>query len=179
MAVPAFGLAARALGSGGRRPLGRAVREATSHAGAGGRIFLGSLLLLAWDLTLDPAMSEATRYWVWGEAGPYYGMPWMNLFGWYVTGVVLMAVLEWLGARSWLSGGSTGWLAAFYGANLILPLGMTLAAGMWGAAVATAMVLGGVVVWASLRSRPRSGTRSVDPEPGLAGGATPGAEVAR
>lgn len=176
MAVPAYGLAARALGFGGRRPLGRAVREATSHAGAGGRIFLGSLLLLAWDLTLDPAMSGATRYWVWGEAGPYYGMPWMNLFGWYVTGVVLMAVLEWSGARSWLSG-STGWLMAFYGANLILPLGMTLAAGMWGAAVAMAVVLGGVVVWASLRSRTR-GSRSVEADPEAARGARSGAEVA-
>ena len=164
MAVPAYGLAARALG-GASDPLGRAAAEASSHRGAFGRIVLGSLLLLAWDLTLDPAMSEVTRYWVWGEPGPYYGMPLMNLFGWYVTGVVLMAVLEWMGARSWLGPGSTGWLMAFYGANLILPLGMTVAAGMWGAAVATALVLGGVVVWASLRSRSPSGTESASEGP--------------
>ncbi|MFO7893940.1 MAG: carotenoid biosynthesis protein [Longimicrobiales bacterium] len=170
MAVPAYGLAARALDAGRRAPLGRAVSEAVGSGGALGRIVLGSLLLLAWDLTLDPAMSEVTRYWVWGEPGPYYGMPLMNLFGWYVTGVVLMAVLEWLGARSWLGAGgravhrtdATGWLAAFYGANLILPLGMTLVAGMWGAAVATALVLGGVAVWASLRSRTPSGTQPVE-----------------
>jgi uncharacterized membrane protein len=137
MAVPAYGLAARAVGAD--RPAGR--------------VFLGSLLLLAWDLTLDPAMSEVTRYWVWGESGPYYGMPLMNLVGWYVTGVVLMLALEWLGARSWLAGVTARWQAAFYAANLILPLGMTLAAGFWGAAVATALVLGGVVGWASLRSR--------------------------
>ena len=56
------------------------------------------LLLLAWDLALDPAMSYATRYWIWGDEGPYYGMPWLNLFGWYVTGVVLMAVLSLLPA---------------------------------------------------------------------------------
>ncbi len=165
MAVPAYGLAARALRRG--TPLARAAVEATGHAGAFGRILLGSLLLLAWDLTLDPAMSEVTRYWVWGEPGPYYGMPLMNLFGWYVTGVVLMVVLEWMGARGWLAEAASGagrlsvtwWLAIFYGANLILPLGMTVVAGMWGAAVATAMVLGGVVVWASLRSRTPSGTR--------------------
>ena len=168
MAVPAYGLAARALERPGGGPLARAASEASSHEGAAGRIVLGSLLLLAWDLTLDPAMSEVTRYWVWGEPGPYYGMPLMNLFGWYVTGVVLMVVLEWMGARSWLAGrsregyrqgpgsgrsGTTAWLMAFYGANLILPLGMTLAAGMWGAAVATVLVLGGVGMWASLRSR--------------------------
>ena len=114
---------------------------------------MGSLLLLAWDLTLDPAMSEATRYWVWGEPGPYYGMPLMNLVGWYVTGVALMVALEKLGAREWLRRVSAGWQAAFYGANVILPLGMSVVAGLWGAAVAMACVLGGVVVMASLRSR--------------------------
>lgn len=175
MAVPAYGLAVRALrGPRGSGLLGRAAREATRHSGAAGRIVLGSLLLLAWDLALDPAMSEVTRYWVWGEPGPYYGMPLMNLLGWYVTGVVLMAALEWMGARSWLGGGSAGWLMAFYGANLILPLGMTLTAGMWGAAVATAVVLGGVAVWASLRSR-SPGSRSV--EPGVEGGTPPRAGV--
>ncbi len=179
MAVPAYGLAARALdGSPRSAPLGRAASEASSHRGALGRIVLGSLLLLAWDLTLDPAMSEVTRYWVWGEPGPYYGMPLMNLFGWYVTGVVLMVVLEWTGARSWLGEGSTPWLAAFYGANLILPLGMTLVAGMWGAAVATALVLGGVVVWASLRSRSLRGTRAGEPDVDSRHDVEPGVEVA-
>ena len=182
MAIPAYGLADRALRSGGRGPLARAAWEAVSRAGALGRIVLGSLLLLAWDLTLDPAMSEVTRYWVWGEPGPYYGMPLMNLFGWYVTGVVLMVVLEWLGAREWLSEAAarrdgrldvTLWLAVFYGANLILPLGMTMVAGMWGAVVATALVLGGVVVWASLRSRSHAGT-----QPAEAGAGEAGVEVA-
>jgi uncharacterized membrane protein len=148
MAVPAYALAARALGGDERS-------ESSGRSGVLGRVLLGSLLLLAWDLTLDPAMSEATPYWVWGEVGPYYGMPLMNLVGWYVTGVVLMAALEWLGARRWLGEVSTGWSAAFYGANLLLPLGMTLAAGFWGAAVATVVVLGGVGVWVSVSSRSR------------------------
>ena len=179
MAVPAYGLAARAL-DGARRsgPLGRAAEEASSHRGALGRIVLGSLLLLAWDLSLDPAMSEVVRYWVWGEPGPYYGMPLMNLFGWYVTGVVLMVVLEWMGGRSWLDEGSTGWLMAFYGANLILPLGMTIVAGMWGAVVATALVLDGVVVWASLRSRTPAGPRAEEPEAGARRQAPSGAGIA-
>lgn len=178
MAVPAYGLAARAVdgwrdggvGSGREaRRRGRAAADATGWRDAAGRILVGSLLLLAWDLTLDPAMSEVTRYWVWGEPGPYYGMPLMNLVGWYVTGVALMLALEWFGARSWLRGISTGWQAAFFGANLILPLGMTLAAGLWGAALAMASVLGGVVGWASLRSHDH-----VAREPAL-----PGAEVVR
>src|SRR5688500_17509026 len=76
MAIPSYALALAALPGRVRLP---------------GRILLGSLLLLSWDLTLDPAMSHATAYWVWGEPGAYYGMPWLNLFGWYVTGVALMS----------------------------------------------------------------------------------------
>ena len=166
MAVPAYALAAWVLGRRAGVGGGASGVEASGGGlrGASSRILLGSLLLLAWDLSLDPAMSEVVRYWVWGERGPYYGMPLMNLVGWYVTGVVLMTALEALGARGWLRGLSPGWAAAFYGANLILPLGMSVAAGLWGAAVATAMVLGGVVVWASSRSRARAAAWSPDAE---------------
>ncbi len=162
MAVPAYGLATWLWERGraqGAAPSGRGPAGGSAAA----RIFVGSLLLLAWDLTLDPAMSEVTRYWVWGEPGPYYGMPLMNLVGWYVTGVALMVALEKLGAREWLEEVSARWQAAFYGANVILPLGMSVAAGLWGAAVAMAMVLGGVVVVASLRSRFRSVGREPAP----------------
>ena len=154
MAVPSYGLAARVVSSrGGGSRAGFYVGDGGSAAT---RIFLGSLLLLAWDLVLDPAMSEATPYWVWAEPGPYYGMPLQNLFGWYVTGVALMAGLEWLRAREWVVEMRPGWLAAFYAVNLALPVGMAVAAGMVGAAVATALLLGGVVVGASLRSRSHS-----------------------
>jgi uncharacterized membrane protein len=144
MAVPSYALARAALD----RP-----DQAARSGGWAGRIAMGSLLLLAWDLSLDPAMSEATPYWVWGEAGPYYGMPLMNLVGWYVTGVVLMGALEWLGGRSWIPALSVKWLAVFYGANLLVSVGMSVAGGLWGAAVATVVLLGGVVVWTSSRSR--------------------------
>ena len=164
MAVPAYALAAWALARRAGAGVGPGAVGGGGLRSAGSRILLGSLLLLAWDLALDPAMSEVVRYWVWGERGPYYGMPLMNLVGWYVTGLVLMTALEALGARWWLRGLSPGWAAAFYGANLILPLGMCVAAGLWGAAVATALVLGGVVVWASSRSRDRAGAWSPDAE---------------
>jgi putative membrane protein len=56
------------------------------------RVGVASAALLAWDLALDPAMSFVTRYWSWATPGAYYGMPWSNLFGWFLTGVVLMGV---------------------------------------------------------------------------------------
>ena len=154
MAVPSYGLASRLVGGGPGAPEG----------GGGvvvGRVLLGSLLLLAWDLSLDPAMSEVTRYWVWAEAGPYYGMPLMNLVGWYVTGLALMGALEALRSRRWVDALPTRWLGAYYAANLLLPLGMSLAAGLWGVAVATGVVLGAVAAGGALRAPRAAGSRAV------------------
>jgi uncharacterized membrane protein len=137
MALPSFALAAGAadMSSGAR------VR----------RIVGGSLILLAWDLSLDPAMSAATAFWVWGEQGAYYGMPWLNLFGWFVTGVALMLALSALGAERWTPRLSRRWLAAYYGANLVLPVGLAAAGGMWLAVVVTIIALG--ACWLVLRPR--------------------------
>ena len=63
------------------------------------RVAVGALWLTAWDLALDPAMSHLTPYWRWDDRGAYYGMPWTNLLGWYATGLVLMVVLDAMGAR--------------------------------------------------------------------------------
>ena len=121
MAVPSYLLA--------RRVLPDAVR--TGGRGKLWGIAVGSLVLLAWDLALDPAMSGVTKYWVWGNEGPYYGMPLLNLFGWYVTGIALMAALAALGADDWGATLPSSWLFGYYLANLALPLGMIAAAGLW------------------------------------------------
>lgn len=126
MALPSYALALRAL---------------PAPEAAGRRVLLASLILASWDLALDPAMSYATKYWVWGETGPYYGMPLLNLFGWYVTGLVLMGALAALRSETWIRTLSPRWLAGFYLANLALPLGMSAAAGLWGAVVATLAAL--------------------------------------
>lgn len=122
MALPSYALALRAL---------------PAPEAAGRRVLLASLILASWDLALDPAMSHATKYWVWGEAGPYYGMPLLNLLGWYVTGLLLMGALAALRAEGWIRPLPHRWLAGFYLANLALPLGMSAAAGLWGAVAAT------------------------------------------
>ena len=121
MALPAYALAMQ------RRRTGRV-----------GRALLASAILLAWDLVLDPAMSHATLYWVWSDAGPYYGMPLLNLIGWYVTGLALMVVLSLLGVERWLAHVPLEQLVWYYGANLLVPAGMCLLAGLWGAGAAAA-----------------------------------------
>jgi putative membrane protein len=134
MAVPSYALA----GTSATSPYPRRTRIAAEAR----RIAIASLLLLTWDLSLDPAMSSATAYWVWGSEGAYYGMPLLNLFGWYVTGIALMAALAALGADRWLRFLPRRWMAAFYAVNLLLPVGMSVASGMWGAAAVTFAVLG-------------------------------------
>lgn len=129
MVVPSYALGVVA---GARRPVTR--------------ILMASLILLAWDLALDPAMSGASSYWVWGEPGPYYGMPLLNLVGWYVTGIVLAVALEALRASRWLSSISPRWLAGFYGANLLLPIGLAAVAGMWGAVALTLVVIASIIL---------------------------------
>ena len=147
MALPSYAIACW------RFPKGRSIAA---------RVALGSFILLSWDLSLDPAMSLATKYWIWGTAGPYYGMPLLNLFGWFVTGVVLMGVFVVMRADSWIAELSPAWLIGYYGANLLLPVGMSVAAGMWGAVVATAAAL--MTAWLTARTG-RSG------QPARVGGA--------
>jgi putative membrane protein len=127
MAAPSYALA--------RAALGKAARWWTV-------IPFGSLLLTAWDLSLDPAMSHATRYWVWGATGVYYGMPWSNLLGWFLTGVALMIALAALGADRWATRVPVRWMAAYYLVTLALPLGMCAAAGLWLAVAVSVLALG-------------------------------------
>jgi uncharacterized membrane protein len=135
------------------------------------RILAASLVLLTWDLSLDPAMSLVTSYWVWGSEGPYYGMPLLNLFGWYITGVALMFALSILRTGEWITRLDMRWQVGFYGANLLLPVGMCIAAGLWGAVAATAAAL--AVCWAMLR------LPAGEPVPAHASAFGRGAEVSR
>jgi putative membrane protein len=120
-------------------------------SGRVGRVLLAAYLLTAWDLALDPAMSYLTPYWVWEASGPFYGMPWVNLAGWMGTGIVLMVIVEALGATRWASDLPLSWLAAYYGIVLLMPLGMLAAAGLWLAVIVTGVAL--LAAWTLYRSR--------------------------
>lgn len=119
------------------------------------RIGFAAVLLTLWDLALDPAMAyQSPYYWVWGDTGPYYKMPWINLAGWLGTGVVLMGAMELLGIRTWGRELPVNWMVAYYGITLLMPLGMIILEGLWIAVLAT--VLGYVAAWGvHLAFRPR------------------------
>jgi putative membrane protein len=105
-------------------------RERTAGVPA---VLLGTALLVAWDLLLDPAMSKVTSYWIWGESGSYYGMPWSNLFGWGVTGLVLFMMLHKLAPNP---RSSLRFAVAVYGVNFALPLGFCMLNQYWIAVLA-------------------------------------------
>jgi uncharacterized membrane protein len=91
-------------------------------------------------------MSRVTSYWIWGEKGNYYGMPWTNLLGWAVTGFVLLAMLGKIAPEP---KGDLRFSIFVYFVNFLLPLGFCVLNGYWiavcagiGAAVAAFLVLG-------------------------------------
>lgn len=58
-----------------------------------GAIALGAILLTAWDLVLDPAMTQTSYpFWAFDEVGEFFGMPSRNISGWIGTGVVFMTI---------------------------------------------------------------------------------------
>jgi len=61
-------------------------------------VLLAAWALTAWDLFLDPQMVAAGQ-WEWAEDGLYLGIPLTNFAGWFVTGLVIMALL-WPAARA-------------------------------------------------------------------------------
>jgi uncharacterized membrane protein len=69
-------------------------------------------------------------------------MPMLNLAGWYLTGLALMWALAALRSDRWLARIPVGFLALYYGLNVLMPLGMSVAAGLWLAVALTVAVLG-------------------------------------
>jgi putative membrane protein len=51
-------------------------------------VVLSALAFTAWDLFLDPQM-VAWGYWVWEQPGGYFGIPWVNYFGWFVSSALI------------------------------------------------------------------------------------------
>lgn len=72
---------------------GLQVKSSSSWLRHVGAIAAGAILLTAWDLVLDPAMSQAPfPFWVFQDEGSFFGMPYRNLMGWVGTGAIYMTV---------------------------------------------------------------------------------------
>jgi len=57
-------------------------------------------ILTIWDFAMDPAMTTGFAYWQWHTEGGFYGMPYVNWLGWWLTGTLVAAVF-WKVDREW------------------------------------------------------------------------------
>jgi len=113
-----------------------------------GRIMVASLLLVAWDFTLEPAMSQLTPYWVWEESGVFFlGVAVRNLLGWLLTGFLIFLSFESLGLGRYGQRFERSWPTKFYLLNLSLPVGLSIAGAAWSPVVLTLVNLLGLCVF--------------------------------
>ncbi|ARA92402.1 hypothetical protein AWN76_003945 [Rhodothermaceae bacterium RA] len=94
------------------------------------RILVTALLMVLWDVSLDPAMSRAFPFWTYPEGGFYYGMPFSNWIGWFGVSLLIAWGYEVLG------GGlhrPHGWAPLVYGLNALFPLLLCLLYGLYAA----------------------------------------------
>jgi len=116
------------------------------------RVGLAAVLLIAWDFTLEPAMSQLTPYWIWEDAGVFFaGVAIRNLLGWLLTGVLIFSGFEVLRLRDESQRFDIAWPARFYLLNLFLPVGLSVAGSAWTPVLLTSFVIAGCCIYAARR----------------------------
>ncbi len=69
--------------------LARVILGATEQRLPGHSIFtvplLASFIMVSWDLSFDPTASTINHSWIWLQGGNYFGVPFSNFMGWFLT----------------------------------------------------------------------------------------------
>jgi putative membrane protein len=106
-------------------------------------IVLGALGLVAWDVLMDPTMSAVFPFWSWHTGGVYYGMPLVNWFGWFVTGLLLAFLAVRLDLRAIQALRDERLPVVLYILNGLFPLALAFKAGLIG----VILVGGAAMTW--------------------------------
>jgi len=93
---------------------------------------------VAMDFGMEPA-AVMRRYWTWVSSGPWYGVPWMNFFGWVVVVFALALGMQLLAGKKlregFLPGGPALLLPLLLPVTILLPFWIDLtslpAASLW------------------------------------------------
>lgn len=111
---------------------------------SGGRAWLGGLMLVAWDLGLEPLM-VFQGYWQWNDpAGIWYGAPLLNFVGWWLVGSLIVGLMGRL-APGLARDPSLGVLYRLEA--LFLPAGLVLMLGDWTAALVCGVAMHSLARW--------------------------------
>lgn len=46
---------------------------------------IAAFIMVMWDLGMDPARATVFNAWIWHDGGSYFGVPFINFMGWYLT----------------------------------------------------------------------------------------------
>lgn len=105
-------------------------------------IIIASVFLTSWDLTLDPAMSNLTPFWIWEKHNSlnYFGTPIVNFWGWFFTAFLIMTGFELIKTERLLDKQDIIWNIKFYFANLSLPVGIVVFSGLYSPVFITLIV---------------------------------------
>ncbi|MCC6703912.1 MAG: carotenoid biosynthesis protein [Thermomicrobiales bacterium] len=104
----------------------------------------GAWLLTAWDLVLDPAMAHESlriKFWIWDEAGPYFGMPVKNFIGWTVTAFLFMVLSRFAWRESARIGASLRAPVIIFVSNMLFAIVISASVGLW-IPIALAIIVG-------------------------------------
>ncbi len=121
---------------------------------------LAATLVVALDLQIETVATRINVYWEWFDSGPYYGVPTLNFFGWWLVGLLMALVVSGL-----LGDSSTpetpamaAWIAPCIPALLYLLSSLmftvvNLARGYWLAGAIGVLVLAGsILIYPDLRA---------------------------
>lgn len=55
---------------------------------------VATVLMVSWDLTFDPTASTVTKLWIWTDGGNFFGVPFSNYLGWFLTVFLFLAAFS-------------------------------------------------------------------------------------
>jgi putative membrane protein len=60
---------------------------------------IAAFIMVMWDLSMDPARSTLAQSWIWHDGGSYFGVPFVNFMGWYLTVYLIFQIFALVLAR--------------------------------------------------------------------------------
>jgi len=88
-----------------------------------GALLLGTLFMVLWDVSLDPAMNRAFPFWEYGVDGFFFGMPLSNWVGWATVTFVILLGYEYIAKGKPIENEWAPWV---YALNCLFPVSICL-----------------------------------------------------
>lgn len=54
---------------------------------------IAAFIMVMWDLSMDPSRATVSQAWIWRDGGSYFGVPFVNFMGWFLTVYLIFQIL--------------------------------------------------------------------------------------